>query len=258
MVGGDGNDAFSTRGGDQPERGTSITNVAFGGSGNDAWHRFQGWSGAQRFYGGAGRDSAAFDETTNGSEVRLVGGPGDDILSGQLFNTDWQQIQFVGGSGNDFLFATQMAGRVVLSGGRGQDIVAGGASGRRAIGILRGGPGRDEVSSDSGRNIVRGGSGDDRVDGFDGNEILYGGPGDDTMRALAGDDVLRGGPGNDTMHAGEGADRLRGRAGDDKLFGETGNDVLRGGRGRDTNIGGVGVDFCRSPSSGPRAQSCER
>jgi Ca2+-binding RTX toxin-like protein len=146
---------------------------------------------------------------------------------------------------------------LVLDGGAGNDRLVGCCGGSDSV--LRGGPGADELLADGFR--AYGGSGPDTIRGHSFplvSDEMFGGPGDDTLSGLAGNDYLSGGRGNDHLSGGSGNDRLRGRAGNDTLNGNRARDVLRGGLGRDTNTGGVGTDFCRSPSSGPRAHSCER
>jgi Ca2+-binding RTX toxin-like protein len=208
----------------------------------------------------------------------VCAGAGNDRIGDQpdrVFDGDFFQ-----GSDDDHVFL-QSANNVVAYGNRADDtlefpsgdgagpsnlVLDGGAGNDHLRGefgfdsVLRGGPGADELS---GGNCVslHGGSGPDMLRGIDVSWVsdeLFGGPGDDTLRAFAGNDYVSGGRGSDSLSGGAGNDRLRGRAGNDTLNGNRGRDVLRGGLGRDTNNGGVGTDFCRSPSSGPRAHSCER
>lgn len=102
-------------------------------------------------FGGAGNDTLSA-RGRGPVLVRLVGGPGDDVLLGG----PGRQI-LVGGPGNDF-----------LSGGAGPD-------------VLRGGPGND---------VLFGGAGNDILDGGDGNDYLNGGPGADVLIGGDGNDVL--------------------------------------------------------------------
>jgi Ca2+-binding RTX toxin-like protein len=208
----------------------------------------------------------------------VCAGAGNDRIGDQpdrVFDGDFFQ-----GSDDDHVFL-QSANNVVAYGNRADDtlefpagdgagpsnlVLDGGAGNDRLVGccggsdsVLRGGPGADELLADGFR--AYGGSGPDTIRGHSFplvSDEMFGGPGDDTLSGLAGNDYLSGGRGNDHLSGGSGNDRLRGRAGNDTLNGNRGRDVLRGGLGRDTNNGGVGTDFCRSPSSGPRAHSCER
>jgi Ca2+-binding RTX toxin-like protein len=90
---------------------------------------------------------------------------------------------------------------------------------------------------------------------------VWGGPGNDSIVGLGSQEVgneFHGGTGADWVSGTAARDALFGGRGPDRLFGRGGADVLRGGLGADTNNGGRGSDLCRSPSTGPRALSCER
>ena len=84
--------------------------------------------------------------------------------------------------------------------------------------------------------VLKGGKGDDILEGGAGDDRLRGGKGDDTLEGGAGDDRLRGGKGDDTLEGGAGDDILKGGKGDDTLEGGAGDDILKGGKGDDTFV----------------------
>jgi Ca2+-binding RTX toxin-like protein len=65
--------------------------------------------------------------------------------------------------------------------------------------------------------------GDDLLDGGDGDDVLYGQGGMDELRGGAGDDTLDGGEGNDILVGGAGDDILVGAGGDDLFTWEDGD-----------------------------------
>ncbi|WP_230680963.1 putative Ig domain-containing protein [Paracidovorax cattleyae] len=91
-----------------------------------------------------------------------------------------------------------------------------------------------------GNDALRGTSGDDSLRGLDGDDALFGLAGNDVLDGGAGADILRGGAGNDTLIAGQGgtgadSDQLFGDEGDDILYASsTGYSRLAGGAGSDT------------------------
>jgi Ca2+-binding RTX toxin-like protein len=118
-----------------------------------------------------------------------------------------------------------------LSGGRGDDRIAGGWSGRNWV---VGGPGRDHlvggsrqdrVTGGGRRDVVRGGGGIDLLHGEQGDDVIRGGTGDDAFFESArwearGDDSLHGGPGSDSGFFGGGSIRVnlaRGRGRGDRI-----------------------------------------
>jgi hypothetical protein len=164
-------------------------------------------------------------------------------------------------------------GRLVVSGGAGDDIVVGGPGDDR----LSGGPGRDRIVGDDpgcnwgdthncgGDDVVRGGAGDDVITGGRGADRLSGGRGADRIAGdepactwwdprCGGADVATGGPGDDVIVGGPGADRVSGGPGSDRLAGDDpgcnwgdthncgGDDVMTGGAGDDLIVGGLGHD----------------
>ena len=91
---------------------------------------------------------------------------------------------------------------------------------------------------------LSGGGGDDVLAGGPGDLRLSGGGGNDQLVGGEGADHLVGGAGRDRLRGEEGADRLLGGSGNDRLEGVEGNDRLVGGAGRDRANGGLGRDVC--------------
>ena len=144
-------------------------------------------------------------------------------------------------------------------------------------GEIRGGGGKDIISSGTGDDIVHGGSDDDIIRTGSGDDDIFGGEGADQMFGGDGIDtanyqfsptgvkvsLLNGyGKGGDAegdqlfdienLTGSNAADRLTGDdndnvldglSGSDLLFGMGGNDVLTGGSGNDTLNGGDGHDY---------------
>jgi hypothetical protein len=128
-------------------------------------------------------------------------------------------LEAEGGRGNDEIRGRRGAGREMLSGNQGDDL------------LVTGAPAEDKE--------------------------LEGGEGNDTIIITSDHSALaakahRGGK----LNGGSGRDRLKGCPANDKLFGGTGNDVVRGGQGNDKidcgpgthdlGIGGPGRDLGRN------------
>lgn len=152
-------------------------------------------------------------------QVRVTGGPGDDVLFGS--------------TGDDLIDAG--AGADIVRAGRGADVLLDGGSGREPTpDVFDGGAGSDAVnySERATRVFV------DLLSGIGGSD----GEGDrlasvEGATGGRGDDLMRAGRVGGTLVGGEGDDRLRGGPGADLLMGETGADRLFGGGGRDTAFG---------------------
>ena len=119
--------------------------------------------------------------------------------------------------------AAETDGRFLVSGGTGNDILAGGG-------------GSDTMFGGSGRDVLSGGGGNDVLSGGSLADTLYGGAGDDLLDGGQLQDVLYGGDGNDTLSGGASPDTLSGGNGNDILFGGNGSDNLVGGDGHDTFV----------------------
>ena len=171
--------------------------------------------------GGLGADSMTGSALAN----VIIGGPGDDQLSG--------------GDGNDtFIEAERSEGTDVMNGGPGSDTIDYSArtasltvtmcapvSGTCVSGACDctnddgepseldtlvsvenavTGSGDDVLVGDDSSNIFRAGAGDDQVSGGVGDDTLYGEDGDDTLYGGLGEDLLDGSEGKDSFDGGEG------------------------------------------------------
>jgi RTX calcium-binding nonapeptide repeat (4 copies) len=110
------------------------------------------------------------------------------------------------------------------------------------------GPGDD---TGRGSGLIRGGPGDDDIQ-FEPPDphpfqtffsiSFLGGPGGDLLVGGLPVSDLDGGRGPDELVGGAGPDRLRGRGGDDRITGGRGGDGIAGGRGSDDVFGGADDD----------------
>ena len=158
-----------------------------GGDGDDMIDMTQ-WGGGGGAHGDAGNDTIL-----GGSDARLFGGLGNDVLT----LTD---ANYYGSS--DAGVAHGEEGDDRLTGGNGNDFLAGDS-------------GNDELSGGGNDDMLNGGAGNDALDGGMGLDTLDGGDGDDSLLGGAGADMLKGGPGNDTLEGGTGLDTLDGGLGND-------------------------------------------
>jgi hypothetical protein len=205
------------------------------------------------------------NDRAHAADAKLIGGDGDDALSGGTG---------LGGEGDD-----RLSGPGLHEGGPGND---------HLVGSGRGGPGDDVIDASKakatwvstlgpGADVYVGGPGDDWVEtdepGEAARDRIDGGGGIDTIgygqspvpvsvdlaaasQAPAHDDVsgfekvhgsahadtLRGSEASDLLHGNRGDDVLEGRGGNDALDGEDGRDRLDGGPGDDLAAGGSGAD----------------
>jgi hemolysin type calcium-binding protein len=157
--------------------------------------------------GGAGNDQLS---TSRGT---VVGGPGNDALTGELLQ---------GGPGDDRLAGTDADN--VLDGGPGADLLKGmGGIDRttyadRTEGVHVTIDGRsDDGSSGEGDDVETEG-----VNGGAGADILLGDDGPNGLTGLCGDDRLTGGGGADVLQGDAGSDTIDGRAGDDIIYADAG------------------------------------
>ena len=140
----------------------------------------------------------------------LDGGDGNDILFGDVINTDalnWSgRASFPAGSGvdalRDFLKVTMYAG-VAPTDAQIHEYIRQNHATFDVLGDTRGGS--DTLKGGAGNDILYGQGGNDTLEGGDGNDILYGG---------VGNDSLQGGKGNDTLIGGAGDDIFLWKAGD--------------------------------------------
>lgn len=190
-----------------------------GGTGEDV---MIGGLGADQLRGGGDGDTASYeDRTTSGPGVnaslegpagsvdvegdtytsieRLLGGAGDDILTG---GTQVDRID--GAGGNDTIFGGGATDTLIGGAGVGDRVTyQGDANPVRAdlrlptvLGSL--------TDNTSGFEYVTGGDDDDIIIGNDDPNQLDGGPGNDELTGLLGSDTLTGGAGNDTIRPGAG------------------------------------------------------
>jgi Ca2+-binding RTX toxin-like protein len=244
----------------------------FGTPGNDA-PGVGGFADTTRAFGLGGNDTM----TTDGGNVTLYGGAGDDRLSntGRLLGNPDTAVLF-GGAGNDTFLtsADRYTSATTVSYGDLLNPVVngiGGADGvvlgNNRVVVQDGFGGRDTISLDfsDGSNRVIGSRFNDSMSTIHhsakstSSMRIDGGNGDDTLLAGGYADGLYGGNGNDQMSAasgstnglhdlfgGEGDDLLwsRGGTGTDDLHGDGGNDRLSGlVGGRDNLFGGSGNDL---------------
>ena len=209
VAAGDGDDAVTLPG----VGGGPFPHVVLGGDGNDVL------SGPATLIGGAGNDvltgsdTGSCDKYMNYCSERLIGGPGDDVLS--ALGGDDTLI----GDGDDRGENDRGGGNDVLDGGAGKDRLY--FPGRRT-----------GVRLDLAARLSRGAAGEtDRVTGL---EIVHGGD---------GADLLRGSQDRDELYGGLGADVVEGGGGNDLLSGDAGNDTLNGGSGNDYLTCGAGADM---------------
>ncbi|WP_421241157.1 VWA domain-containing protein [Aeromonas enteropelogenes] len=128
------------------------------------------------------------------------GGEGNDILFGDVLNTDALATQFdlnlPAGSGW-LVFETLESNH--------------GWTREQTVDYIR--THLTELSAESGRS--------------GGNDTMYGGSGNDTLFGQEGNDALDGGEGDDYLHGGSGDDILIGGLGDDILIGGVGSDTFK-------------------------------
>jgi Ca2+-binding RTX toxin-like protein len=181
---------------DYVEKVTSLTNLAFTGTGNALVNEMNGTSAVDTFYAGAGADTL----NGNGGNDILYGEGDHDILNGGSGNDT-----MAGGLGNDTYFVDTVGDSVVEANGEGIDQVYTSLSnytlGAYVENLTFTGSGAFHGVGSGTFNIMIAGSGDDTLEGLSGADQLYGN---------AGDDVLIGGTGEDTLIGGAGADVLTG------------------------------------------------
>ena len=213
-----------------------------------------------------GVDHVEFEQiAADAVEVRTL------VLNGAIANQTLQfsgvngRVLAYGQSGNDLLDASALATIAArLEGGKGHDIIFGGAGDDLIVGDPDGAEGdgaegNDWIHGGAGNDTIIGdrfvnGSGDgaeggaDTIFGGDGDDFILPGRSSDWVDGGAGDDIIIDDPdgaegGNDTLIGGEGNDILSGGGGNDSLVGGDGRDLLLGGEGADTLNGGVGEDL---------------
>lgn len=154
--------------------GDNTANVLEGGDGNDI---FKGKGGDDTYLGGAGDDRMTGED---GADT-MSGGADNDVLSG-LSGRDSME----GGSGNDSLFGGRDSdtlrgedGDDLIRGNRGNDDIEGGAGADKLRGggsndRIDGGADDDEVFGENGSDVIIGGLGRDKLWGGSGGGVLDG------------------------------------------------------------------------------------
>jgi hypothetical protein len=175
---GDGNDIV------RPGAGAPPFSVN-GGAGNDALLD-PARSPGTAFNGDVGTDRSDYSGRTEALSIS-VNGIADDGAAGEADNIATEDI--VGGSGDDTISGNTSAN--AISGADGSDFVTAGA-------------GADVVDGGTGNDTVDGGTENDTIRGGDGADQLIGGTGNDLISGGAGPDAISGGTGNDTISAADG------------------------------------------------------
>ena len=181
LIGAAGNNVLAGLNGDD---------ILQGGSGDDV---LRGGQGADVLNGGPGMDTADYSQDTSGilhtegdtlSDIEII--VGSDYRD-HLFGPDIQAHESYASTGT-FTFYPGLSS---------DDIT------------IQGGPGNDEIFSNTGNDTLYGGPGDDDIISMGGNNTLYGGPGDDRLRANeAGNNIFHPGAGDNRIHLGEGPDTV--------------------------------------------------
>jgi Ca2+-binding RTX toxin-like protein len=191
--------------GDDVLLGTAGPETLLGGAGDD---RLNGRGGADVLAGGAGRDTADYSDRSEALQLTIgggaVSGSAVDGPAGARDTIDGTVEQLVGGSGDDRL--TGDAGDNALDGGPGADDLIGRAGEDAADYTGR----QDALQLRNDGQPVSGSALDGPVGARDTIETdvedLWGGNGADTLVGNSGDNLLNGGPGADVLAGGAGVD----------------------------------------------------
>jgi Ca2+-binding RTX toxin-like protein len=215
--------------------GNTRANTLSGGGGDDQLFGLEGDDilrgglGADALDGGDGLDTADYSDTTGAVAATLVAGgitivTIDGIADDGLINVE----NITGGTGQDQLAGNALANR--LLGGNGADIL----SGKAGADYLDGGSGADTADyADKTVAVVA------TLNGATNATVSINGIAEDTIRNI---ENLIGGAAADTLTGDGLANQLWGNGGNDTLNGGGGNDLLDGGSGADVMSGGVGND----------------
>jgi len=232
--------------------------------------------------GAFGDDGDDDFSNTDGRNVSLSGGLGDDTLSGGAGDD-----RIVGGGGADDISGGEGddgivfdASDLTLDGGGGYDVAVAGTSAAVTVNLgssnleaVFGNDGADTLTAgtavdvsifgEGGNDTITGGSGDDYLSGGSGADSLTGGAGDDTIWIDASDTSIDGGAGTDTIIIDDdngvtlnlstvNGEIALGGAGNDTISasgstnvmidGSDGDDTITGGSGDDRLVGEAGDD----------------
>jgi Ca2+-binding RTX toxin-like protein len=231
LVGGLGDDTLVGGGGGQELFGGNGSDSLDGGAGRDDY--LQGGAGTDVIAGGPGEDEVSYSDHPGAVRISLDGRAND----GAAGENDWVRADvenatgsrgrttFIGNASPNEFWGRSHEGNVARMGAGNDLVIASPAFGSR-----------------QGPNVLSGGAGNDLLAGGSKRDIVLGGPGDDWLSAYGSADVIRGGPGTDSLYGRSGADDLIGGRGNDRVRGGLGHDMLRGGPGRDHLIGDSGAD----------------
>ena len=212
-------------------RGTNGSDTLFGSAGNDFLDGGLG-NASDTLNGGAGIDTAVYENATNGIQVSLLSGATSGV---QAVNDTLISIEnLIGSDFGDDLRGDQ--GRNRLEGGKGNDVLIG----YNNIDTLLGGAGRDILTGGSGADIIDGGAGVDQAR-YNGSQFGV------TINLLDG--TASGGHAEgdiitniENLFGSTHNDSLWGDASNNKIFGHLGNDILAGNGGINRLYGGDGSD----------------
>lgn len=233
------NDSLAGDGGNNQIYGNGGKDKLLGGGGNDY---LGSYGGGGRMDGGAGRDTASIQASSDTNLTFVMKGPSAvSTLKGDGTTvTGVENIDLQGGDGNDHF--TGGAGKDDLEGNGGHNVLNGGLnndtleSDSNAVDKLDGGKGNDTAvlykygattaltfhvtSASSTTKMVGEGTTVKNAENFE----LHGGSAADHFTTIGGTDTLDGEGGNDVLSAGGGNDFLEGGLGADRLLGGAGHD----------------------------------
>lgn len=225
--------------------GNDLSNVLYGGSGNDTLN------------GGIGNDTLI----GNGGSDNLNGGTGDDTY--HIDNLGDVVFEAVGGGAGDAVIALVSGYTLASEVEVGALWVTGSLTGNGLDNRLYGGNGVDTISGGAGNDTIAGGAGNDSMSGGSGNDTFFIEDAGDAINEAVGDGdgdaaivlissytlasevevgaiwlaagaALTGNGLDNRLYGGNGNDTISGGAGNDTIAGGAGNDTMSGGMGNDT------------------------
>ncbi|MEG4851420.1 calcium-binding protein [Microcoleus sp. B5-D4] len=215
--------------GDDLVVGINVRDSLFGGKGNDTLRGVA----SNSYLSGDLDDDILF--ITNRTQT-------SPFAQGSVITIGIERTTLIGGGGNDSLtggIGEFEAGRNFLDGGDGNDTIRVFATSDTALG----GAGDDLIRSETALNLTLSGGAQSSFGGFAGRNSLDGGVGNDTIVAAFATDTMIGGEGNDSLSGtftnaagGDGNDTINATA---AIFAGTGTALitLEGGLGGDLLIG---------------------
>lgn len=239
----------------------------YGGKGNDT---VRGVGSSNYLEGGVGNDRLSVTSTTQSNpfsqsaadalvtvgieKATLMGGEGNDSLTGAIGNFNAGRSLFEGGVGNDTI--TVFAWQDTAKGGDGDDLIE-----SRTTDVLLSTGGRSSFGGFAGKNFLDGEAGNDTLKGGFASDTLVGGVGIDSL--FGSFSLGSGGDGDDTIDATSGVFTgtiptpitLEGGIGNDRLVGNASvgtivANVMNGGAGNDTVIFGTVRDSLSGDAAG--------